>query len=125
MANIYPPPKPTPRDRLRLAWAILVNPFKVFFNLNKTAVNNKDSETSHSVFCFYKNEVKQIQILRIVDENHYCHFEQVIFPTQQLLFATPPKVQLEVYTGTFIATVLTDKLTCEDLEIKVSDRAIA
>ncbi len=125
MANISPFPKPNPMDRLRLAWTILVSPLKTLITFKKTVASNLEFEETHSIFCFYKNDAKQIQILRIVDRNHNCHFEQVIFPTQQLLFATPPKVQLEVYTGTFISTVLTDKFACENLEIKVTERAIA
>jgi hypothetical protein len=125
MANIFPSPKPSPMDRFRLAWSILVNPIKLLFNLRKAVTHHTDFEKSPSIFCFYKNEVKQIQVLRIVDDNHYCYFETVIFPTQQLLFTTPPKVQLEVYTGTFSSTVLTDRITCEDLAIKVEERAIA
>jgi hypothetical protein len=123
MANIPPSPKPSPVDRFRLAWSILVNPIKLLLSFGKTVAGTTDFENTPSIFCFYKNEAKQIQILRIVDDNRSCYFEQVIFPTQQLLFTTPPKVQLEVYTGTFVSTVLTDKLTCEDLEIKVTERA--
>lgn len=122
MANIYPFPQPNPMDRLRLAWSILVNPIKMLINFRKTVATNSDFEETSSIFCFYKNEAKQIQILRIVDRNHNCNFEQVIFPTQQLLFATPPKVQLEIYTGTFISTVLTNRFACENLEIKVIER---
>lgn len=124
MANLHPFPKPNPMDRLRLAWSILVNPVKMLINFNKSVATNSEFEDTHSIFCLYKNEAKQIQILRIVDQHYHCHFEKVIFPTQQLLFSTPPKVQLEIYTGTFISTVLTNKLTCEDLEIKVKERAI-
>lgn len=123
MANPHPFSKPNPMTRLQLAWSILINPFKMLINLNKTVATSSDFKETNSIFCLYKNEAKQIQVLRIVDGNHYCHFEQVIFPTQQLLFATQPNVQLEVYTGTFISTVLTNKLTCEDLEIKVKERA--
>lgn len=125
MATIYPSPKPNPMDRFRLAWSILVNPIKMLINFKGTVATSLELEETRSIFCFYKNEAKQIQILRIVDNNHNCHFEQVIFPTQQLLFATPPKVQLEVYTGTFISTVLTNRLPCENIEIKVTERAIA
>lgn len=125
MANIHPFPKPNLRDRFQLAWSILVNPIKMLINLKKTVTTNSDFDETHSIFCFYKNEAKQIQVLRIVDKNHYCYFEQVVFPTQQLLFATPPKIQLEVYTGTFISTVLTNKFPCENLEIKVTEKAIA
>jgi hypothetical protein len=125
MANFFPSSKISPMDRVRLAWSILVNPVKLLLNFGKRVTTHTDLENTQPIFCFYRNEVKQIQILRIVDDNHYCHFETVIFPTQQLLFATPPKVQLEVYTGTFVATVLTNRLTCEDLEIKVKERAIA
>ncbi len=110
-------------DRIRLAWSILVNPIKMLINFKKTVAIDSDFEETGSIFCFYKNEAKQIQILRVVDRNHCCRFEQVIFPTQQLLFATPPQVELEVYTGTFISTVLTNKFACESLEIKVTERA--
>lgn len=123
MANIHPFPKPNPMDRLRLAWSILVNPIKMLINFKKPVITNPDFEKTDSIFCLYKNEATQIQILRILDNKRHPHFEQVIFPTQQLLFTTPPKVQLEIYTGTFISTVLTSKVACESLEIKVRERA--
>ncbi|MGQ9869639.1 DUF1830 domain-containing protein [Leptodesmis sp.] len=92
----------------------------MLINSRKTVATNSDFEEKSSIFCLYKNEAKQI--LHIVDSNHNCHFEQVIFPTQQLLFVTPPKIQLEIYTGTFISTVLTNRFACENLEIKVVER---
>ncbi|QUY45482.1 DUF1830 domain-containing protein [Acaryochloris marina] len=66
--------------------------------------------------CCYVNQTAHFQVLRIVNIP-YFYFERAVFPGQQLLFETPPTAQIEVYTGSPMSAMLSDRFPCTQLFI--------
>lgn len=75
------------------------------------------SERADRIFCCYVNTTSQIQIARISNITNW-YFERVIFPGQRLIFEAPPEAQLEIHTGKVSSAILSDNLSCIDLQIK-------
>lgn len=79
----------------------------------------QESETSsegHSILCFYQNTTDKIQIAKISNFKN-CYLEQVIFPAEKILFDAFPEAELEIYTGSMISSVLSQKIICSQLQV--------
>lgn len=66
--------------------------------------------------CCYENNTKLIQIGRISNIPSWF-FEKVILPGQRIVFEAPLKAKLEIHTGEMISAILTDKISCDRLQI--------
>lgn len=66
--------------------------------------------------CCYENETDRIQIGRISNIPSWF-FERVILPGQRLIFEAPPEARLEIHTGEVISAILTEKISCDRLQI--------
>ncbi|HEY9833598.1 MAG TPA: DUF1830 domain-containing protein [Stenomitos sp.] len=84
-------------------------------NTNKIQENKTYSE-GHPILCFYKNTTNKIQIAKISNFQN-CHFEQVVFPAEKILFEAFPDAELEIYTGSMISAVLIEKIRCSRLQV--------
>lgn len=74
-------------------------------------------QSERHLLCGYVNTTNQIQIVRIANIPSW-YFERVVFPRQQLLFAAPPSAQLEIHTGEIPSSMLTDRITCDRLQVQ-------
>ncbi len=72
---------------------------------------------SGSIFCCYVNSTSQIQVARITNIATW-YFERVVFPGQRLLFEAPVDSQLEIHTGTLASAILSDRLACQELQVR-------
>lgn len=71
------------------------------------------------VTCYYKNETGKLQIIRVPDiRNRY--FERTVFPSQQLIFESFADAYLEVHTCEQASAVLTDRIPCQRLAMRVN-----
>jgi hypothetical protein len=72
---------------------------------------------SQEIFCYYTNDTDQYQIIRI--SNIPCwFFERVVFPGKSVTFSTFPNSLLEVHTGVFSSSILSDIIPCDRLLLK-------
>ena len=71
---------------------------------------------SNTVLCCYQNPSHQLQVARISNIPNW-YFERVVFPQQRLLFQAPANAQLEIYTGGMASAVLSDRITCDRLQV--------
>lgn len=69
------------------------------------------------ILCFYTNASKEIQIIRIAN-NQSTKLERIVFPSEKLLFVGETKVQLEIYTGSKGKEILFDTIPCASLQVK-------
>lgn len=70
--------------------------------------------------CCYVNFSNQVQIARITGLSEY--FERAVFPGQRILFKAPKDAYLELHTGAMATAILSDKISCEQLEVRELDR---
>ncbi|MBD2307722.1 DUF1830 domain-containing protein [Chroococcidiopsis sp. FACHB-1243] len=75
------------------------------------------SEHPQQVLCGYMNTTNLIQVARIANISNW-YFERVVFPGQRLLFHAPPDAYLEIHTGKMASAVLSDKISCQSLQIE-------
>ena len=73
--------------------------------------------------CYYENKTPQVQVGRIANIPSWF-FERVIFPGQRLIFEAPPKAELEIYTGELITAMLTEKISCDRLQMNSLPKAV-
>lgn len=69
-----------------------------------------------ALLCCYVNATSKIQVARITNIPNW-YFERVVFPGQRLIFETLPGSQLEIHTGMMASAILSDRISCEDLQI--------
>ena len=72
------------------------------------------------IFCCYLNSTSQIQIARISNVDNW-YFERVVFPGQRLMFEAPTHAYLEIHTGVMASSILSDKISCEQLVVAEED----
>ncbi len=72
------------------------------------------------IFCCYLNSTSQIQIARISNIDNW-YFERVVFPGQRLMFEAPTHAYLEIHTGVMASSILSDKISCEELIVLAED----
>ena len=77
---------------------------------------SKISPESQPILCFYQNTTDKIQVVKISNIKN-CYFEQVVFPAEKILFEAFPEAELEIYTGSMISAVLSEKLICSQLQV--------
>jgi Domain of unknown function (DUF1830) len=80
------------------------------------------SQDDVQIFCCYVNSTSQIQIARISNIDNW-YFERVVFPGQRLMFEAPTHACLEIHTGVMASSILSDKISCEEL-IVLAEEAI-
>ena len=68
------------------------------------------------ILCCYVNATSKIQVARITNVPNW-YFERVVFPGQRLLFEAVPEAQLEIHTGMMASAILSDRISCEELQI--------
>lgn len=68
------------------------------------------------MLCAYVNATSQIQIARIADVPDW-YLERVVFPGQRLMFEAPIVAHLEIYSGTPVSALLSDKIPCQRLQV--------
>ena len=68
------------------------------------------------ILCCYVNATSKIQVARITNVPNW-YFERVVFPGQRLLFEAVPEAQLEIHTGMMASAILSDRISCEELEV--------
>lgn len=79
------------------------------------------SEHPQQVLCGYVNTTNLIQVARIANISHW-YFERVVFPGQRLLFYAPPDAYLEIHTGRMASAVLSDRISCQSLQIENAEQ---
>ncbi|NDJ16371.1 DUF1830 domain-containing protein [Myxacorys almedinensis] len=72
------------------------------------------------ILCCYANLTPQMQIIRIANSPDF-YLERVAFPGEKLLFRAPFDAQLEVHTGMFVSSILSDTIACQTLKVKQPD----
>lgn len=73
------------------------------------------------IICHYTNDTDQYQIIRI--SNIPCwFFERAIFPRQSITFKAFSDALLEVHTGVFSSSILSDIIPCDRLRQKSDHR---
>ncbi|MEY2979200.1 MAG: hypothetical protein RLZZ435_3339 [Cyanobacteriota bacterium] len=68
------------------------------------------------ILCCYMNATSKIQVARITNIPNW-YFERVVFPGQRLLFEAVPEAQLEIHTGMMASAILSDRISCEELQV--------
>lgn len=68
------------------------------------------------ILCFYTNETRFIQIIRMGDMPEPS-LERVVFPGQRLLFEALPEAFIEIYTANLTAKVITKKIHCAAIQV--------
>ena len=63
--------------------------------------------------CCYTNYSKQFQIIRMAADGRFL--EKAVPPQSRAFFEARPQDRLEIHTGTAIASILTDRIPCEQL----------
>ncbi len=76
-------------------------------------------EYSQRILCTFFNRTNNILIARIANIPGW-YFERVIFPGEQLLFEAVPEAYLEIHTSKKDGTILTDKISCSQLQVNSS-----
>ncbi len=76
-----------------------------------------DSLQSDRILCYYVNTTSQIQILRISSIPGW-YFERAVFPRQRLMFEATPEAQLEVYTAKEVGAILSERISCDHLQVQ-------
>ncbi|MBD2364626.1 DUF1830 domain-containing protein [Anabaena sp. UHCC 0399] len=71
---------------------------------------------SKEILCFYKNTTSQLQIARISNIVN-LHFEQIVFPGEQFLFAAVSEAELEIDVDTTTGLVAKKTIICGDLQV--------
>jgi hypothetical protein len=66
------------------------------------------------IVCSYTNHTGTLQIARISNILGW-YYERVVFPGQHLLFEAPAMGILEIYTGSFASSILSEQIPCQDL----------
>ncbi|MDJ0734899.1 MAG: DUF1830 domain-containing protein [Nostocaceae cyanobacterium] len=74
-------------------------------------------EYKQRILCIYFNSTKRILIARISNIPGW-YFERVVFPGEQLLFEAVPEAYLEIHTTQKSGTILTDKISCSQLQVQ-------
>lgn len=69
-----------------------------------------------SILCCYINGTNKIQVARITNIPNW-YFERVVFPGQRLVFEALPQAQLEIHTGMMASAILSDRISCEELQV--------
>jgi Domain of unknown function (DUF1830) len=85
-----------------------------------TQVLDPLSPDDAQIFCCYLNSTSQIQIARISNIDNW-YFERVVFPGQRLMFEAPTHAYLEIHTGVMASSILSDKISCEELIVLAED----
>ena len=75
------------------------------------------SARSRQILCGYVNATSWIQIIRITNIPNW-YFERVVFPGQRLWFKALPSADLEIHTGIIASAILSNKIHCDNLQIK-------
>jgi hypothetical protein len=75
------------------------------------------------IFCCYLNSTSQIQIARISNIDNW-YFERVVFPGQRLMFEAPTQACLEIHTGVMASSILSDKISCEELIVLAEELGV-
>lgn len=70
-----------------------------------------------SLLCFYTNQSRSIQVLRIANIS-YNYWERVVFPGQRLMFEAARDAKLEVYSSENFNNLLADVIPCHKLEVQ-------
>lgn len=76
------------------------------------------------ILCSYHNSSSALQIARISNIAHW-YFERAVYPGDLLLFVAVVGATLEIYSGDNITTLLSDRITCESLQITTPDHSIS
>jgi Domain of unknown function (DUF1830) len=80
------------------------------------------SQDDTQIFCCYLNSTSQIQVARISNVDNW-YFERVVFPGQRLMFEAPTHACLEIHTGLMASSILSDKISCEELIVLAEENA--
>ena len=75
-----------------------------------------NSLENNPILCCYVNATSKIQVARITNIPNW-YFERVVFPGQRLIFESVPDAQLEIHCGMMASAILSDRISCQDLEI--------
>ena len=70
----------------------------------------------NKILCHYHNRSCDLQIARITNISNW-YFERVIFPDDVLIFEAIAEATLEIYKSDGVATLLSDHLHCETLQV--------
>ena len=77
-------------------------------------------DDAENLCCCYVNSTSQMQIARITNIPNW-YFERVVFPGQRLLFEAPGYGYLEIHTGMMASSILSDKISCQQLLVVEAD----
>lgn len=69
------------------------------------------------MLCHYTNTTRHIQVARIANI-HSWFLERVIIPGGSMIFEAPVAAQLEIYSSETVTSVLSDKIRCEQLQVR-------
>jgi hypothetical protein len=68
------------------------------------------------IFCHYGSSSPYVEIVKISYGCSFC-LERTIYPLQQIFFDAPVDAVVEIYTCEFAVAVLSDRISCQELQI--------
>lgn len=74
------------------------------------------SNQDERILCCYLNNTSRIQVAQIANVLDW-YFERVVFPGQHLLFEALPNAELEIYGGTPVSAILSNRISCNFLRV--------
>jgi hypothetical protein len=96
--------------------------FNTFFTFFKTkimipACESLLSDTSEEILCFYINDTREIQIIRL-ENSPNSNLNRIAFPGERILFVGEPKAELAIYTGSNGKEKLSNIMPCASLRVE-------
>jgi Domain of unknown function (DUF1830) len=73
------------------------------------------------MLCHYTNTTRYIQIARIANIDRWF-LERVIIPGGSMIFEAPAAAQLEIYSSETVTSTLSDRIRCEQLQVREEPR---
>jgi Domain of unknown function (DUF1830) len=73
------------------------------------------------ILCHYTNTTRHIQVARIANVDSWF-LERVIIPGGSMIFEAPTAAQLEIYSSETVTSTLSDRIRCEQLQIRDEPR---
>jgi hypothetical protein len=70
----------------------------------------------NKVLCYYVNSNLHPEVAR-VSCGSSVYLERTISPLQQIVFEAPPEAQLEIFTSEMASMILSDRISCHELQI--------
>ncbi len=91
--------------------------FRSWKNVMPQIVDPVPDDATSKITCCYVNATSKMQVARITNVPNW-YFERVVFPGQHLIFEAVASAQLEIHTGLMASSILSDTISCVQLQIE-------